>query len=206
MLKEIAELEIPYFNDLDYIDITNLCKANKSYNKLCNNKMLRNILYSRNRNIVIDFRFDIKYALTTIDKSIEDYFYILYPRNLKYPTFIDKVAFKDHIKRIIYEEMCEFLYFDIINDYSGDSYAIENLFEDNLVSYKIKFFRSDIEVPFVNGMSNFDILEYEIDIPIILLDYIKESMIKYFLEPDFDDDQNFNEGLLTLIKDLLFIR
>lgn len=207
MLKEIAELEIPYFEELDYIDIKNLCKANKSYNKLCNNKTLRKILYDRNSGIVIDPRFDIKYALDAIDKAIEDYFYTLYPRNWKYPAFIDEDALKDHIKRIIYDEMYSFIYSDIVNNYSNDSYSIENLFEDNWTSYQIKFSRNDIEIPFTSGIYDVEIgkINYQIDMPIILLDYIKESMIKYFLEPNFDEDRDFNSGLEMLLKDLLFI-
>lgn len=216
MLNEITQLQIPYLQKLDYIDLKNLCKTNKYYRNICQNEKLKQILYSKNENAKVIDQINIKETLDELDDTVERFYHESYPKDMKLPSFIKQDQLKDYIKRIIYDQIYYNLN-DIIREfYTDDLLAI---FEPNYDkgTFQISFETGDIATPFMLDIlyANDEKAEkvqvyYELNLPISLLDYINESVIEYMKLYDNPDEHNlyfkrFEANLSLLIKDLLFL-
>lgn len=128
MLNEITRLQIPYLQKLDYIDLKNLCRTDKYYHNICQDKKLKEILYSKNKNAIAIDEISIKETLDELDDAVENFYYQYYPKDKKLPAFINRNLLKDHVKRVIYDNILEGLYYTITDNFIDDQTDILDLF------------------------------------------------------------------------------
>lgn len=214
MLSEITRLQIPYLQKLDYIDLKNLCQTDQYYRNICTNKGLKDILYSKNENIIIDPSINVKNVLDELDHAVENFYYESYPRDFKFPSYIDKDKFKDYIKKIIYKEIYLQLFFVTTEYFEND---LRDVFPVKGNTFIISLETGDIATPFMLDIKygNDEKAEkvavyYETELPASLLDYMNNSVTKYMKlydeslrTPTYAD--NFAIGLSDLLSDLLFV-
>ena len=104
-LLNITRLQINYFQQLDFIDIIALSQINKAWYEVCNNDLLRNIIYSKNDDIDIPRNFDIMPTLQVIYNQLSDILHEYHPKN-SLPNWI---IYEKFIINMIYKMLNEFI-------------------------------------------------------------------------------------------------
>ena len=163
--------------------MSNLCKTNKQLANICtDNEYLRRILYNTDSTIYIPPNFDIGLAMKQLNTEVEKLFFQNYPPDQKYPKWIDKEAFINHMKRVIY---CDLHYL-----------ILETLSPEDISDITIEIYKDLIGIPFapqeVNNLySHYDIsevIDYHVKNKIVLskhfIDYIKYPILKFATDHD----------------------
>jgi hypothetical protein len=125
-LLNLVNYDIDYLSKLDYVDLQSVCKINKQLNNICSNDMiLRNILFKtydeallnsyyvksyKKQNIKLPLlflpsNFPIAMALQSLYDNIVKLVYINYPKNMKWPRWINKEKFIEDMIRNIYWDL-----------------------------------------------------------------------------------------------------
>jgi hypothetical protein len=156
-------MDITYLSHLDYIDIKHVCESDEKLNYICkDDKIIRNILYSKSNLISIPLDINIIEVLDVFYKSFEDYFNDL-PRWVNFKQFKD-----DHIRYMI--GYCIDSLPDLILDHSDfdldDIYIEDSVWLTGNINYPLIGYQADTnDIPSVN-----------IDITPLLKDYIMPTI------------------------------
>lgn len=218
--------DIDYLSSLDYVDLQSLCQTNKQLNKICsNNIILRNILYKtyhdalenslykrgyKKMNIKLPElflppNFPIAEALQSLYNNILKLVFVNYPKNMKWPRWIDQEKFIQDMVRNIYWD----LYFKIT------SYLYENKTVISIVDLtQVKMNKTLITFPFVSYNDEDLLLEMdenantfaqyatnELIIPDLFTNYLYEIFNHW--QPPFDQYSGILEETLW---EMLFYR
>lgn len=134
-LSYITSLDIDYLSSLDYVDLQSLCQTNKQFSKICiNNTILTHILYKTYYENLTDSiyagfykkdnielpqiylppNFPIAEALQLLYDNILKLVYLNYPKNMRWPRWVDREKFiQDTIRNIywdLYFKITKYLY------------------------------------------------------------------------------------------------
>ena len=106
ILLAVTKMNINYFDNLDYVDMMNLCKTNSQFATICDdNVLLRQIIYNRNKYISIPNNFNISGILKDIYSQItkiitDNYRKEEAPRWINYEQFVDDLI-RDSVGSLI---------------------------------------------------------------------------------------------------------
>lgn len=194
--------DITYLSFLDYVDIKSLCNCSKQLSNICkNNKVLRSILYNKNKNIIITPNFDISAVLKDIYNSIQVIVDINYPED-KLPRWVNKELFNDDMLRKLMDNFLELFVNEIINYYQHRK-EYKEITEIVLYDYLVSpaLFSNETTANF----EDYDI-PTTIEIPNSFWNYVVPTIDNiYSQHHDLKDDILLFDALLfDALSDLLF--
>lgn len=182
LLSTITKMNINYFDNLDYVDIRNLCKTNKQFANLCNdNTLLRTIIYNKNKYVDIPQKFDIAGTLIDIYKQIIKIITKNYPKEnapkwVKYEEFMDQMI-RDCIRLII--DLVSNDLDDYIKESENNKYNDKWTFKIEIFKYIIGFayYSENINMPYSDNPI-FSDLKTNIKFSHKFINYVKNTYNK----------------------------
>ena len=188
-LMYMTKINIPYLSSLDYVDLLNLCKTNKSFANLCHDdQLLRDIIYHRNPNITITPHFQIANVLHNL---YNQFYRIIDDNYADLPRWVNRHQFRDDMVRRL-----SLLFVD----------ELTNKVTRNNNPHFIFLNKQAIAIPFESSKSDIDLDDTDTDeiYNIIALNninkYIKPSIIKYDV-----NNHLYYWKMYNILKDLLLI-
>lgn len=174
-LMNITKINISYLSHLDYVDLLNLCKINKSYAFICeDDRMLRDIIYTKDPNVIITPYFKISKAL----KDLYSQFFKLINDNYNtLPEWVNKTQFIDYTVRTMGNVFVNELMEAILDN---DSYVnnINNIHLDKMI-IALPFVSDHFSSDLYGSDSIFDNIPNKIIITDNIKKYIEPLTIKY---------------------------
>jgi hypothetical protein len=176
-LLSMTHFDISFVSKLDWVDLQNVCRTNKQFASLCNdNQLLRNILYNKNKNIIISPNYDISGAIHDFYSKITS----LIDQNYdELPVWVNKELFYNHMTRLIATMAVEKINNDISDNFdalTGDI-EISKKIEMNASYISIALYSSELELYDDNDVSDkFDTVPNTIKITKLLTNYISPTV------------------------------
>lgn len=119
--KDIVLLN-DYLIQLDYVDLRNLCRTDKSFESICDDEIIKGILAETIPNVV--FKMNVAKLLKNLDNQIEKLINIHYP---DMPVWVNKELFMISFKKKIYNNLAEKLN-DLLSDHVNKGKFVKEMY------------------------------------------------------------------------------